>query len=652
VNVFAYDTETELFRPGKMAPDLVCISWQRPGFPPELVHAGGIDDRAAKELIKNALEKELIVGHHVAFDNAVIAAKWPDLLPLIFRAYDEDRMECTKIRQQLLDIAAGEFRGKLQQFSKEVEQEDGTKKIVEGARWITYDYTLDACTYRAAGRRLEKDTWRLRYAEFKNTTLTQWPEGARTYPKEDARATLDVFLKQEEHAEFIPDRFAQARSAWALHLTSVWGLKTHGPSVEKLERETIAALAAIEDGLKEVGLVRANGSRDTKLAQKRMIEVCQASGKPLRFTDGGAPSLDSDACEASEDDLLQDYAELTALKAMLNKDIPVLKAGITYPVHTSYGLAASGRSTSRAPNVQNPKRSGAVYRDGKIKYELPDVRECWAPRDGYIYAQADFDQLELRTLAQVCYSLFGHSALGDMLNAGKDPHTAFACSVLSIPYEEGARRKKDKNDKEFDNNRQLGKVFNFGSPGGLGAEKLCLFARKTYKVILTPERAKELKILWLKQFPEMKEYFQHVANLMNEDTGLGVIQQLFSKRWRGGGHYTALCNGFFQGLGADAAKRALYLVVRACYAEPESVLYGSRPVLFCHDEIITEVKNDELAHDRAMEMSRLMIQGANEYLPNVPSKADPVLATRWSKKMEPVFDENKRLIPWSPAEAA
>ena len=653
MNVLALDTETELFSAGRMCPPLVCISWQRPGFEPQLVHGGGIDDRGALELVETALKNEFLVGHHIVYDLGVLCAKWPHLVPLVFQAYDEDRITCTKLRQQLLDIAAGEFRGKLQEFSKEVKDDtegaaEGATKTVHGARWVVHNYDLDAVCYRATGRRLEKDVWRLRYAEFKSTPITQWPEGARIYPKEDARATLDVFLKQEEHVKYIPDQFRQARGAWALFLTQTWGLKTHGPSVDRLEQETLAALAEIEDGLKAAGLVRANGTRDTKLAQKRMVEVCAAQGKPLRLTDGGAPSLDNDACQAAGDDLLEDYAELTSLKAMLAKDVPVLKAGVVYPVHTSYGMAASCRSTSSKPNVQNPKRTNAVYRNGVLKYQLPDVRECWMPREGHVFAQADFDQLELRTLGQTCLTLFGESKLAEALNAGKDPHTMFACSVLGIPYEEGMKRKKDKTDKEFDNARQTGKVFNFGSPGGLGAETLCMFARKTYKTIITIERAKELKVLWLAQWPEMKKFFAYVGGLVDEDTGEGVMQHLFSERWRGGCHYTAMCNSFFQGLGADAAKRALYLVVRACYADESSVLYGSRPVLFCHDEIVMEVLNDERAHEKAVEMSRLMCEGANEFLPNVPAKADPALMTRWSKEAQAVFVDG-RLVPWSPS---
>lgn len=687
------DTETCLFRPGVMAPELVCVTFQVPGEQPGIVHH---EDPVALPLVRRWLAEDVLVGHHVAYDLAVLCARWPEIVPLAFRAYDEDRVVCTKVRQQLLDIAAGQFRGYLRKFRRPVctAHEDCDPEVCpqatvkQGARWVPHDYDLDALTYRATGRHLEKDAWRLRYGEFLHVPLSGWveharglqerarrrraelpldvaaikrrpkdfgydkdalkaleaevrgldaviadaPEGVVRYPLEDARATLDVFLKQEEHARYIPDQFRQARAALALHLTSVWGLRTHGPGVDKLEQETRAALAAIEGDLQAAGLVRRDGSRDTKAAKRLMVEACEAAGKPVRLTDKGNVSLDSDACEASENDLLEDYAELTSLKNVLNKDIPVLRAGTVFPVHTSFGMAASGRATSGNPNIQNFRR-------------LPGIRECFYPREGKVFAIADFSGLELHTLAQVCVTLFGQSHLAEVLNAGLDPHTALAADILGISYEDAVRRKKA-GDEAVDNARQTAKVANFGYPGGLGAEKFCLFARKSYGVILTEERAKELKEQWLMRWPEMRLFFKHVGDLVDEDTGEALVKQLFSERWRGGCHYTAGCNTWFQGLGADANKRAYYLVVRACYAEPENVLYGSRAVNSVHDESIIEVDDDPRAHDKAMELGRLMILGANEFLPDVPARVEPLLARFWSKKAKPVFVEG-RLVPWA-----
>ena len=675
------DNETCLFRPGVMAPELVCTSFAAPGLGAGILHA---NDPRLLPLITSWLEgHDILAGHHFPYDLATWCAKWPHLVPLVFAKFDRDEITDTLIRQQLLDIAAGEFRGVLRKFEKEITQEEevckvhgdacinhmacgnaghlvlqNVTRIVQGAKWIPHNYNLDDLIYRASGRRLDKNTWRLRYGEFIDVPVEQWPAGARQYPIDDSIACLEVLLKQEVHAQYIPDQFRQTRAAWGLHLTHLWGLRTHAPGVELLERETVAAIAEIEGGLREAGLIRTeiskltgkptkkDGSRNVAAARKLMVQVCETVGKPVRLTDGGQVSLDSDACEASENELLEDYAELTSLKAVLNKDLPMLRAGMVYPVHTTFGMAASCRSTSSKPNVQNPRR-------------LPGIREAFIPRKGKVYAIADFSGLELHTLAQTCVTLFRQSQLAVELNAGIDPHTSFAAKILGISYEEGKRRKKNSEDKEFDNARQTAKVFNFGSPGGLGAENLCMFARKTYNVILTEpitpsepdpfRRAKVLKQQWMDHYPEMRIFFKHVGDLMEQsEEGHGIVQQLFSNRWRGGCHYTAACNTYFQGLGADAAKRALYLVTRACYAETSSVLYGSRPVNFVHDEVILEVDDDAYAHDKAMELGRVMIAGANEFLPDVPSRAEPLLARCWSKLAKPTYDANKRLIPWEP----
>ena len=44
----------------------------------------------------------------------------------------------------------------------------------------------------------------------------------------------------------------------------------------------------------------------------------------------------------------------------------------------------------------------------------------------------------------------------------------------------------------------------------------------------------------------------------------------------------------------------------------------------------------------------MMVKGANEFLPDVPAKAAPLLARCWSKGAKPRFDANKRLVPWEP----
>lgn len=276
-----------------------------------------------------------------------------------------------------------------------------------------------------------------------------------------------------------------------------------------------------------------------------------------------------------------------------------------------------------------------------------EVRQCFVPRPGYVFIQGDYPSLELHTLGQACLDLVGYSTLATSINAGIDPHTALAAKILGMSYEQGAKLKKSK-DKDFDMARQTAKVANFGLPGGLGVEKFVFFAKKSYKVVLTPERAKELKQQWLAQWPEMKEYFAFIRKLVDNPKKLATLRHLRSNRWRSGATYTAAANSFFQGLGADAACHALWLVQKECYAVPTSPLFGTRCVNFVHDEIIAESPVD-VAPEAAVRLGQVMADGANPWLPGCPFEPiETLLMTRWSKSAEPLKDANGRLTPWSP----
>ncbi len=690
--VFAYDTETEKTRAGLKAPPMACLTFQRAAFAspntkvlqpvgqPEILHGR---DPLARDTFEAALvdPETLIVGHFVAYDMGVCAAKWPDLIPGIFAAYEADRVTDTMLREKLFDIATGKYRG--------FPDEKGV--------WRKHDYNLDAVARRRCGYALKKDGWRKRYGEVIDLPLADWPRYAaeqkkiaiemleagikdkdieavangdpneiRTYPLGDAGATLGSFLNQESilercDADPYADQFRQARASWWLTLMTPWGVRTRAEGARELRLQTEQEIAKLTDSLVAAGLVRTDGTRDTKKAAARMLEVCGWSqeitaegrskkykytklrddARPLRKTDTDNVSLDRDACEGSLDELLEDYGERAQLQAVLDKDVPMIEAGTYMPIHPRVDLAESGRTTMGGPNLQNVRK-------------LPGIRESFIPRDGSTFAQADFPGLELHTLGQVCLDLFGASELARMLNAGIDPHLAFAAKLLGIEYDEAKRARKDSSHPlhaKVKKARDLGKVFNFGSPGGLGKDSLVTYARKNFGVTITPDEAVNYKQDWLHMLPEMREFFAYNGRL-TKDTGEGTILQLRSKRIRGGAMFCALCNTWFQGLGADAAKHAGFLISKACYVDRTSPLFGSRIVNFVHDEFITETPDNDNAHDAAHEQARLMMVGANEFVPDVPFRAgeiEPQLMRIWSKDAEPVHGVNGRLVSWEPA---
>lgn len=672
-----WDTETARFGPGHMAPPLACVAVR---------YAGGshlFHHTEAEQFFDEVLyDPEYIhVGHNIVYDFAVIAAKYPKYLPVIFEILREGRARDTMIRQKLLDIAQGKFRGYYDEPTKAEKKEGKTK-----GRWVRLDYTLNTTYHRYTRKRLDKDTWQKRYGEFIDIPLSEWPEGAKAYPIGDVDATWDSFWGQErlngifikELKEHMPriqdpdplaDEASQLRALWWMQLMKNWGIRTDPFRVRKLHKQTELTYRKLERQLQNMhfcsrcaddksqakpvarmltngycdkhgkdptprSLVKPDGVRDTKLAKLRMIEVMGGEGNCRRTKKDGI-SLDSDACAASEDPMLIEYAEITSFKTVLSKDIPALMKGRYMPIHSNFdSLIATGRTSSSKPNIQNIRR-------------LPGIRECFVPRKGKVFLDADYDGMELRTLAQVCIDLFGFSVLADVLNAGRDPHLMVAAEILSISYEEAERRANDK-DPEVDDARQTGKVANFGFPGGLGIEALIFFARKVYKVKLTELSAKRLKAQWMQTFPEMQKYFDYINKLSQEDPvdRLVLLEHHRSKRIRGNIRYTVACNSLFQGLGADMAKHAGWLIAEACYLDKDSPLYGCRIVNFIHDQFLLEC-DEAHAHDACMELKRLMIKASEKYLPDVPATVKkPLVARWWSKDAKQVFDKNKRLTPW------
>lgn len=706
----------------------MCITWQEPGCEAKIAHAN-----EAEAILHGWLRDSevLFVGHNIAYDFAVIAENYPHLRELIFKAYRENRVTDTMIRQQLLDIAAGVFRGRVD---------------AKGKR-SSYKYDLAFCAKRCAGIELQKDAWRTSYGEFLYVPLEQWttkavevqakarlrvaaidaelatlkksekglikdlqdereklvdminsdPSRCVEYPLDDARATLAIFKAQEVHAaKYLKDQFRQTRAAFALYLSSAWGIVVDSDGAAALRAQIEAEKEALDEELLLAGLIREDGVQDMKACRALMIEVCKEQGIPVVRTEAHFPKkgekpltvaerqakglkikcksldgtplddgheecaehvcLDAEACERTGDPLVIAIGEWKTAKKQLTNDIPALEAGQIYPLHTRYGMAATGRTTSARPNIQNQSNR-------------PGFREAFVARPGFVYVQNDYPTLELYTLAQCCITWFGDSSLARALRMG-DPHLWVASIILNKSLDWCIANKKS---PEVQKARKLAKPGNFGFPGGMGIPKFVTSTRKAvikqengqeeWKLLALDEgayidergkqrypRAEQLKEQWLTAFPEMEQHFDRIRNLTDTDDGLAMVETLFTGRWRGKATYCATANNGFQALGSDCAKNAVWKVADAQYTNKQSPLYNSRTVAFVHDELILECKDDGRAHDVAWELARVMADAANEFLPDIPiplEKMEPTVMRRWSKKAQQRFDDSGRLIAWA-----
>lgn len=636
ITYVAFDTETWLITPGRLAPPLVCLSWAE-GDRAELVSA-----QHAPAFIRPLLQSPHVhlVGHNVAFDFGVLCARDPGLIPLVFAAYAAGRIHDTSIREKLIKLAVGELST---DFS-------GTGKQTS--------FSMAACFQRRFNVDLSadkgEDAWRMRYKELDGVPLEEWPPEAASYAIEDARRTLQLFQAQANDDSpvvlrdppCVINEAEQVAAAWGLHLAGVWGIRTDPQAVVRLGRELDEQSAAFTARLKTHGILRADGTKDMKLIRQRVEE---SLGEDAPRTEKGAISTDRECLMRTGHEGLMALAEVGAVEKLRTTYVPVLLQGTELPINPSWNpLVESGRTSCRAPNLQNLPRKGGV-------------RECFVPRDGYLFASADYSTLELCALAQVCLDTIGWSNMAEAIRAGQDLHVQMAATLLGITYDEAYARhkKKDPIVKEM---RQLSKAANFGLPGGLGVQTFLAYAWATYQVKLADDpveaeaRGKQIKAQWLETWPEMRQYFANVSDKLAMRDSFDLTQ-IRSGRVRGGVGYTDGCNSYFQGLAADGAKAALFLIQQECYTGfselwkgPEiSPLYNSRMVAFIHDEFILEVPaRIDLARAATNRLVDVMVQGMALYIPDVPIKAEPTLMDRWYKEAEAVYDAEGDLEVWHP----
>lgn len=693
-SLVAFDTETHLIQPGLLAPPMVC---------------GSVADQHGAQLLDKdscrlrfagmLVEGVVIVGANIPYDFLVMlqdaASRGEDVLAMlrsIFSKYERGEVFDVQVAEALHAIKGGHLglmpdRGPL--------KDPGTGKV-------TNRYSLAMVTRLTLGRcdAKDHDRWRLSYATLEGNALEDWPADARQYPVDDAVNTRESAMAQVHSRGNLHDLAAQCFAAWAMHLGAAWGFKVDLEELARVKAKATEVQEAGRQGFVVRGILREDGKKNTpyikhlvakaygatklcpqckgtqkaisaKTGKEVNCGVCGSSGYDLEGTkvprtDKGGVGAGRDALLESGHENLMSYARYSEQDKVLTTYVPWLEKGIKGPINLRPNpLLANGRASYSDVVQLLPRNMG--------------VRECIVARDGYVFCSCDYSSLELVTHAQSCLWLLPgvDIRLATAINAGVKVHDLLGSQMMGIDYFDFLQRRKDGN-KEANNIRQAAKAANFGFPGGMGAVTLVLAKRKedfhtggfkgirfcmlmggedscgTTMVtefkgreyppvcVRCVECAVELREQWFDAWPENRDYFKFISKQV--DTG--YIVQHVSKRVRGGVGFCDAANGYFSGLAADGAKRALCNVAKEQYCDPASPLYGSRTILFAHDEILAELPKHK-AHEAATRLSEVMVASMREYTPDVAVEAEPCLMERWYKGAEPVYVEG-RLVPWRP----
>lgn len=260
-------------------------------------------------------------------------------------------------------------------------------------------------------------------------------------------------------------------------------------------------------------------------------------------------------------------------------------------IHTNYSLtsAATGRTSSSNPNLQNvPKRSQSA---GKIR------RLISAPK-GYLLLATDASQAELRWLAHLSRD---PEMLKIFRNDSLDIHTETAKGIVKKPW-------KDLTKEEKDRARREAKSLNFGTIYLISLKGFIRTAKKEYGVVVEPEVAKQWMDVFFNKYSWIRKYHEEMIDFCREhgyvESPLGRrrrLPEIYSndKYLRGAAERQAV-NHPIQHPSSDA------VLLSGKEAKKELNPDECQAILFIHDELIFEVKDNSRLEENAKIIKRHM----------------------------------------------
>ncbi len=266
-------------------------------------------------------------------------------------------------------------------------------------------------------------------------------------------------------------------------------------------------------------------------------------------------------------DILE-YRGLTKLKSTYADGLAAY-IGEDERIHSTFNqtITATGRISSTEPNLQNiPMRMELGRR----------IRKVFIPKDGYLFTDADYSQIELRVLAHMS----GDEQLIDAYKTDADIHRITASKVFHTPF-----------DEVTDLQRRNAKAGNFGIVYGISSFGL------SQDLSITKKEAAAYIEQYFATYPGIKQFLDGAVANAKKD---GYITTMFGRRrpvpelsssnfmQRSFGERVAM-NSPIQGTAADIIKIAMIRVYRRLKEEG----LASKLILQVHDELLIETKEEE-----------------------------------------------------------
>lgn len=298
--------------------------------------------------------------------------------------------------------------------------------------------------------------------------------------------------------------------------------------------------------------------------------------------------------------LVLEYRQLAKLKSTYCDGLSaVIESDGRIHSNFTQTVTVTGRISSAEPNLQNIP----------VRTELGrEFRKMFIAKDGYVLADADYSQIELRVLA----AMSEDEKMIDAFKNDEDIHTVTAAQVFGTEVSDVTAAQ-----------RSSAKAVNFGIVYGMGEYSL------SQDIHVSVKEAKKYIENYLDKYSGVKEYMENIKKQAAKD---GYVKTLMNRvryipeikssnfNMRAFGERVAL-NTPIQGTAADIIKLAMVRVHKRLKDEG----LKSKLILQVHDELIIEAPEAE--KDTAVKILREEMENAVNL--SVPLKVDLAVGKSW-----------------------
>jgi DNA polymerase-1 len=439
---------------------------------------------------------------------------------------------------------------------------------------------------------------------------------ATEYAAEDADVTLRLYenLKERLNEEKLNKIYEYFEKPMVKLLSKLEfnGIKVDASHLKKLSARFEKKLKKIEKDIyvlagrefniaspKQLGEIIYNELKIAKLKKTKKGSLATNANvlEDLAFTGHKFPNL------------ILEWRQVSKLK---NTYSDALQEHISYKtkrVHTSFLLAATntGRLASSDPNLQNiPIKS----EDGR------EIRKAFVADKGNILVSADYNQIEMRILADMA----DVKELKKAFKNEEDIHSLTASQVFNVPI-----------NKINEDLRRKAKAINFGIIYGITQYGLAK------QISVSNHEALDFINAYFKRFPEIKDYMNstikscrtkgYVNNIFGRRIHLrGINDKNFSVR---SFQERAAINAPIQGSAADIIRLAMIKLDQTTETDKK---FKAKMLLQIHDELIFECpKDDKIYVQKIIKDAMTSISSSDYHMFSIPLNVSVNSGLNWGE---------------------